>query len=279
MIEVADAGDPRVADYVDLNDPELRRRREHSGGSEGGFFVAEGALVVSQLLRSPYPLRSVLVTEKGRRDLAAQLAGVEAPVYLVTQELAERIAGFHFHRGALAAADRLPLRPVSEVVEGVSLVLVIEGVSDVENLGSLFRNAAAFGVGAVVLDPTCADPLYRRAVRVSMGHVLRTPFTRAARWPEALRELGDKGYEVVALAPADEGDDVWSLAPAGTDRRVALVVGSEGPGLSGAALAALDRRVRIPMASGVDSLNVATAAAIALHHLRARPRRALIYQS
>lgn len=222
--------------------------------------------MVRQLLRSPYRLRSVLATEKGLRALELDLGAIEAPVYVVAQELVERIAGFHFHRGALATADRLPMRPLAEVVRGSRLVLVVEGVNDTENLGALFRNAAAFGVGAVVLDPTCADPLYRRAVRVSMGHVLQVPFTRAEVWPAAVGELQRLGFEVLALTPTATAGDARVIRPDPEVAR-AVMVGAEGPGLSDAALAAADRRVRIRMAPGIDSLNVATAAAVTLHYL------------
>ena len=217
---------------------------------------------------SPYRLRAVLVTERGRRALEADLAGVEAPVYLAPQALVEAVCGFQFHRGALAAADRGdPLDPTALLGPPTPLLLGIEGVNDSENLGSLFRNAAAFGVGGVVLDPTCADPLYRRSVRVSMGHVLRVPFARLPAWSA----LGSAGYEVIALTPSPDGDELAGVAPPDGGRPRAVLVGAEGPGLSPAALSAADRRVRIPLAPGVDSLNVATAAAVALHHLAGPP--------
>lgn len=264
-VEIDDAADERVADFRALNDPDLRRLRERSGGAEGGFFVAEGALVIRHLLRSAYRVRSVLVTPPGLAALEGDLRGVAAPVYVVAQAVMSEIAGFHFHRGALAAADRhRPLADLLEVVGGSGLVVLAEGVNDNENLGALFRNAAAFGAGAVVVDRTSADPLYRRSIRVSMGQVLRVPFTRVADTPEAVRRLQAVGFEVLALTPSPGATDVRDVAPR---PRQALLVGSEGPGLSSATLAAADRRVRIPMAPGVDSLNVATAAALVLHHL------------
>jgi tRNA G18 (ribose-2'-O)-methylase SpoU len=174
------------------------------------------------------------------------------------------IAGFHFHRGALASAERRPPPDLATVVADASLVVMAEGVSDNENLGGLFRNAAAFGVDAVVLDGTSADPLYRRSVRVSMGQVLRVPFTRVPSAVEAVARLQDLGFEVLALTPSPTADDVRTVVPRPGQ---ALLVGAEGRGLSEAALAAADRRLRITMAPGVDSLNVATAAAIVLHHL------------
>ena len=256
---IVDPADPLVADYVGLSDAEARRR------DDGGIFVAEGALVIEQLLRSRYRVRSFLVTEHGLRALEPALAAVDAPVYLASQEVMEAITGFNFHRGALAAADRGVGPDAADVVAGADRLLLVEGVSDNENLGALFRNAAAFAVDGVLLDPTTADPLYRRSVRVSSGHVLRIPFARMPDWPlPAIARLQAAGYEVIALTPSPTADDVRTRSPG---ERWALVVGAEGPGLSPAALSAADRRVRITMAPGVDSLNVATAAAIALHHM------------
>ena len=266
-VPVDDPDDPRVADFLRLNDPDLRRRREAAEGSDRGFFVAEGALVIRQLVRSPYPVRAVLATDRGLAALDDVLAAVEAPVYLVTQAVMTSIAGFHFHRGALASARRAPEPGLGTVLGAADLVVVAEGVGDNENLGALFRNAAAFGAGGVVLDRAAADPLYRRSVRVSMGQVLRLPFTRVERAVDAVAALHDHGFEVLALTPSPHADDVRTVA---ARPRQALLVGAEGPGLSAAALAAADRRIRIAMAPGVDSLNVATAAAVALHHL-ARP--------
>lgn len=267
VVAIADPADERVSDYVGLNDPELRRRRERSEGSEGGFFIAEGALVIRQLLTSSYRVRSLLLTPTRFAALEPALAGLEAPVYVAPPEVLNTVSGFHLHRGALASADR-PARPdVLELAAATDLVVVTENVNDHENLGSLFRNAAAFGAGAVLLDPTTADPLYRRSIRVSMGHVLRVPFTVVPAWPAALWDLQGLGFEVVALTPTTGAEDLRSVRPGG---RRAVLVGAEGPGLSTAALGAADRRVRIPLAAGVDSLNVATALAVALHHL-ARP--------
>jgi len=174
---VDDPGDPRVADFFRLNDPELRRRVE--GGE--GFLVAEGVLVIRQLLRSPYPVRAVLATDRGLEALAEELATVDAPVYRAAEAVMRSITGFDFHRGALASAQRRSQPDLAEVVAGADLVLMAEGVNDNENLGALFRNAAAFGVDGVVVDATSADPLYRRSVRVSMGQVLRLPWARVLR--------------------------------------------------------------------------------------------------
>jgi len=259
---VDDPCDPRVADFFALNDPDLRRAVER----DSGLFVAEGALVIRQLLQSPYRVRAVLVTRHGLAALEDALDAVEAPVYTVSQALMTSIAGFRFHRGALASADRPPHPDLDDVVAGAGLVLMAEGVSDNENLGALFRNAGAFGVAGVVLDRSCADPLYRRSLRVSMGQVVRLPFTRVPDAVEAIRRLQGLGFEVLALTPSADAEDVRTVDPGGP--RV-LLVGAEGPGLTAGALAAADRRLKIAMRSSVDSLNVATAAAVALHHLAA----------
>ena len=267
IVPVEDPADERVGDYVGLTDPDLRRRREQPGGADGGFFIAEGLVVIRHLLRSPYRVRSLLLTARRLEALAGDLDGLDTPVYVGSQEVVNAVSGFHLHRGALASAHREPLSDAACLAAGADLVVVTEGMNDHENLGALFRNAAGFGAGAVVLDPASADPLYRRSIRVSMGHVLRVPFARAARWPGVLDDLRELGFEVLALTPSADAEDLAAVEPR---PRQALVVGAEGPGLSEAALAAAGRRVRIPMAAGVDSLNVATAAAVALHHLAGR---------
>lgn len=268
VIPVDDPADERVSDYVGLTDPDLRRRRQLSGNGDGGFFIAEGTVVIRQLLRSGYRVRSLLLTPTRLAMLEAAIEAVDAPVYLASQAVVNAVSGFHLHRGALASAHRDPLPDAVTLATGVDLLVVTEGLNDHENLGALFRNAAAFGVGAVLLDPTSADPLYRRSVRVSVGQVLRVPFARASPWPAALTRLRGLGFEVLALTPAPDAEDLRSV----TRRpRQALLVGAEGPGLSADAQASSDRRVRITMADGVDSLNVATAAALALHHLARLP--------
>jgi len=257
---VDDAADPRLAEYAGLNDPAGRRRTE----ARGGFFIVEGALAIERLLAlGTWPVRSVLVTPK----MAARLPthGLEAPVYVAAPEVLEQVVGFDLHRGAVASVTRPPPRDPAELVAGTRLVAVLEGVNDHENLGALFRNAAAFGVEAMLLDPTTADPLYRRSVRVSMGHVLAVPFARLPSLPDGLAVLRAAGLTTVALTPAGpvplRSLDPAELGPA------AVLLGAEGPGLSPAVLDAADCRVHIPMQPGVDSLNVATAAAIAWHHL------------
>ncbi|GAC1588214.1 MAG: RNA methyltransferase [Acidimicrobiales bacterium] len=266
-VEIDDPADPRLADYIGLTDTDLRRRIEHEGGR--GMFIAEGVLVVRELLLSPYPLRSVLVTPARYQQLADVLDAVDAPVYLATRPVMKAVTGFDIHRGAVASADRLPLPPPAELLHSATRIAVLEGLNDHENLGVLFRNAAAFGIDAVLLDPTCADPLYRRAVRVSMGHVLRVPFGRLLHWPDGLLDLRQAGFDVVALTPGRESVEIEELDRYRRTGRVAVLVGAEGPGLSAGAMAAASVCARIPMAPGVDSLNVAAAAAIAFHRIAA----------
>lgn len=248
----------------------MRRARERSGGEHGGFFIAEGIFVLRHLLRSRYRIRSLLLTERRLAALSDDLDGLTAPVFVATQEVVNAVSGFHLHRGALGSADRPdPQHPIA-LVRDAHLIVVGEGLNDHENIGALFRNAAAFGAAALLLDPSSADPLYRRAIRVSMGHVLRLPFARI-EWPAGITALRAEGFEVLALTPGDEAQDLRDV-PRGAKQ--ALLVGAEGPGLSAAALSLADRRVRIAMSPGVDSLNVATAAAIALHHLARGPHDA-----
>jgi tRNA G18 (ribose-2'-O)-methylase SpoU len=251
-------------DYESLNDPARRREVER----RGSFFIVEGLLAVEALLESPYPVRSVLVTESKAPVVRDLLAGARANPRVMVRPDREvaAITGFNFHRGVLASAGRLPLPEPSAVVAHARRVAVLEGLNDHENLGALFRNAAAFGVDAVLADPTTADPLYRRSVRVSLGHVLRVPWTRLPDWPAGLDALRAAGFVLVALTPARDAEPIDALAAAPPER-VAFLLGAEGPGLSAAALAVADGRARIPIAPGVDSLNVATAAAVAFHRL------------
>jgi tRNA G18 (ribose-2'-O)-methylase SpoU len=255
IVEVRDADDPRLADFRDLTLAD--RRPDRPGGR--GLVIAEGVVVVRRLLASPYPPRAVFGVQTKISQLAADVAG--APCYVGSAELMAQVVGFHLNRGVLATADRAPVQAASELIARSHHVAVLEGINDHENLGGLFRNAAALGVDAVLLGPGCADPLYRRSVRVSMGHVLRVPFARLSRWTEDLEALRSAGFRIAALTPAD---DALPLAQAGVSAgRIAWLLGAEGLGLSAVALAAADLVVRIPMAPGVDSLNVATAAAIA----------------
>ncbi|MDG4765597.1 RNA methyltransferase [Solwaraspora sp. WMMD406] len=260
VVEITDPGDERIADYRALTDVELRTRWE----PPNGLFIAEGELVVHRALRAGYRLRSVLVDAK-RVDQLAELPA-EAPVYAGTPPLLESITGFHVHRGVLASFHRRPLPTVERLLDGARRLVVLEGLNTHTNLGALFRSAAALGMDAVLLSPTCADPLYRRSVRVSMGEVFAVPYARAGDWPAALDTIRSAGFRLLALTPAPDAVPVHRLTAA--DRsRPALLLGAEGPGLSAAALRGADVRVSIPMRRGVDSLNVATAAAVAFWEL------------
>jgi tRNA G18 (ribose-2'-O)-methylase SpoU len=260
--------DPRIADYVDLSDPDLRRRVEE----DRGFFIAEGPIVIRTLFSTRHRVRSVLVTERQRAALADMLDGLDLPVYVVSPEVMRRTVGFDLHRGAVAAADRYPLPPLEKVLEGATRVAMLERMNDHENLGALFRNAAAFGVDGVLLCPQCCDPLYRRAVRVSTGHVLTVPWTRVAPWPAAITRVRDLGFTVLALTPTRDARPIDAIRIADGER-IAMLVGAEGPGLTAEALASASARVRIPMAEGVNSLNVAVAAAVAFAHFAEPGRR------
>ncbi|GAA1761198.1 TrmH family RNA methyltransferase [Luedemannella helvata] len=259
--EITDPGDPRVADYRELTDVALRTRFE----PPNGLFIAEGELVLRRALRAGYRPRSVLIDTK-RTD---QLAGLDlggAPVYAGTQSVLEHTTGFHVHRGVLASFHRRPLPPASDVLAGARRVAILEDVNNHTNLGAIFRGAAALGMDAVLLSPSCADPLYRRSVRVSMGEVFAVPYARLDPWPDALATVREAGFTVLALTPAPDAEPIQRV-PAQARNRAALLLGAEGSGLSEAAMKASDRRVVIPMSRGVDSLNVAAAAAVAFWEL------------
>ncbi len=262
-IQVDDPDDPRLDDFRDLTNAD--RRPDRPGGR--GLVVVEGVVAVRRLLGSPFPVRAVLGLPHRLAELGQEL---DRPAYAVTPRMLDDVVGFHLNRGVLAAADRAPVRDPALLACDAHTVAVLEGINDHENLGSLFRNAAALGVSAVLLGSRCADPLYRRSVRVSMGHVLRVPFATLPQpppWPGSLGLLRAAGLRVVALTPRPDAVPL-SRAGLGSDSRVAWLLGAEGSGLSDAALGAADLLVRIPMAPGVDSLNVATAAAVAFQSVR-----------
>lgn len=260
MHPVAGADDARIGDFRALTDLELRTRWE----PPNGLFIAEGELVIRRALRAGYRLRSILVDEK-RTDQFADLPD-DAVVYAASPAVLESITGFHVHRGVLASFHRRPLPSLPELLSGARRLAVLEGLNTHTNLGALFRSAAALGIDAVVLSPNCADPLYRRAVRVSMGEVFAIPYAKADAWPDALKVVSAAGFRLLALTPGDDSVPLQELSAADR-RRPALMLGAEGPGLTRSALAAADVRVAIPMQNGVDSLNVATAAAIAFWEL------------
>jgi tRNA G18 (ribose-2'-O)-methylase SpoU len=259
-ISVDSDQDPRIADYRNVPDRELVGQK--------GIFVAEGRLVVRRLLQeSRLAVRSVMVTAAALASIADLFdARPELPVYFVTQPVMDAIAGFNVHRGCLAIGERPPARPWSEVVGAAHTVVVLERLGNADNVGGIFRNALALGAGAVVLGPGCADPLYRKAIRTSMGATLLVPFTAAADWPGTLREMRAARRALVAMTPANDADTLRAVAVRLDGARRAIVLGHEGDGLSAEALAACDHRARIPMSS-FDSLNVASASAIALYEL------------
>ena len=256
-VEITDPADPRLDDFRDLADSDVRPDRR-------GIVIAEGANVVARLTASPYPVRAVAGVPSRIEALADALEPLPAPVYLVDKWVLSDAVGFRVTRGVLASADRIAPAPAADLLATANRVAVLESLNDFENLGALFRNAAAFGVDAVLLDPRCADPLYRRSVRVSMGHVLSVPFAvLPGVWPRSLRVVREAGLPLLALTPSG----ATSLRELPSGGRWAVLLGAEGPGLTPEALALADQHVRIPMANGVDSLNVATAAAVAFAQL------------
>ena len=287
---VQDAADPRLADYVRLTDVELRKRLE----AGHGLFMAEGEKVIHRAVAAGYAVRSLLATERKAAALASVADVCGGPAYVVPDEVAERLTGYHVHRGALAAMDRRPLPAVPEVLDRArnvvilediidhtnlgrviqhtrpaSRILVLEDIVDHGNVGGIFRCAAALGVDAVILSPRCADPLYRRAVKVSMGAVFAVPYARMTDWYGGLAELRAAGFRLLALTPDQSATAIDKVA---MGERVALMLGTEGDGLSSRWLHEADAPVCIPMhpaamAAGVDSLNVVAAASIACYSL------------
>ena len=262
VIHVASVDDPRLDEYRNVPDPELLRTR--------GVFVAEGRYVVRRLLsESRYNTRSLLLTPAAAESLADLLSHLDAiPVFTVSQEAMNAVTGFNIHRGCLAIGERVPLPPWQSLARNARRLVVLEHVSNADNVGGIFRNAAAFGVDAVLLGPSCTDPLYRKAIRTSMGAALRIPFALMEDWPAGLPRLKGEGVRLIALTPSPDAQTIDHLQP---PERVALLLGHEGEGLSSEALAQADVRVRIPMAGGTDSLNVASASAVALFALRPKP--------
>ena len=264
VIALTDPADERLADYRDLTDVALRRRIEPAAG----LYMAEGAKVISRALAGGHRPRSLLVAERWL-DSVESLVDAHTPIYVAPAAVLESVTGYDVHRGALAAMHRPALASVADVVRDARLVVVLEGIVDHTNVGAIFRSVAGLGADAILVSPTCADPLYRRSVKVSMGTVFQVPWTRIEPWPAALGELRDVGFTVAALALSDDAVSLADFAAAGHER-VALVMGTEGDGLSRGALDGADQVVTIPMAGGVDSLNVAAASAVAVWELRPR---------
>jgi tRNA G18 (ribose-2'-O)-methylase SpoU len=269
--------DPQVADYRDIAEADLMRSR--------GLFVAEGRLVVRRLIEDRrHTLRSVLVNEAAYHALETTLAAAQVPTYVCETRDFLGITGHDIHRGCLALVERPRALSVTELLAAVrpplttvappsttvtppcATLIVLEGVTDPDNVGGVFRNAAAFGAIGVLLDPACCDPLYRKSIRTSMAAVLRVPFARVDAWPHGLGALRELGFTIAALTPRAPAVTIDRFA-ASRPPRVALLVGTEGAGLSGLAESAADTRVRIPIADDIDSLNLAVAVGIALHRL------------
>jgi len=259
LIEIEDPADPRLRDYRDLRDVQLRKNLE----ATHGLFIAEGEKVVRRAVEADFTPRSFLMAPRWIEGLDDVLSRSDAPCYVLSEALAEEVTGFHVHRGALASLERSPLPTVSDVLADATSVLVLEDIVDHTNVGAIFRSGAALGFDAVLLAPRCADPLYRRSIKVGMGAVFSLPWTRLPSWYDALPSLSALGFTTVALTLADDAVPVED-AVAGLGR-VALVLGSEGHGLSPHWEQSADRRAIIPMRKGIDSLNVAAATAVACY--------------
>jgi tRNA G18 (ribose-2'-O)-methylase SpoU len=259
LVDITDAADPRLADYRDLRDVQLRQHLE----AEHGLFIAEGEKVVRRAVEGGFAARSFLMAPRWIDGLADVLGRSDAPVYVVSESLAEQVTGFHVHRGALASLHRGALPSVAEVLADARSVLVLEDVVDHANVGAVFRSGAALGFDAVLVAPRCADPLYRRSIKVSMGSVFAMPWTRLTDWYDALPTIAAAGFTTVALTLAVDAEPI-ERAVAGIGR-LALVLGSEGHGLSPRWEQTADRRAVIPMTAGIDSLNVAAASAVACY--------------
>ena len=257
--EISDPHDPRLADYRDLRDVQLRKALE----AEHGLFLAEGEKVVRRAVEAGFTPRSFLMAPRWLDGLGDVLATTDAPCFVMSEALAEEVTGFHVHRGALASLERRPLPTMAEVLDGARSVLVLEDIIDHTNVGAILRSGAALGFDAVLLAPRCADPLYRRSIKVAMGAVFTMPWTRLPDWYDALPTLSAAGFTTVALTLAEDARPIEE-AVAGLDK-VALVLGSEGHGLTERWEQSADRRAIIAMREGIDSLNVAAATAVACY--------------
>jgi len=262
LIRIDGPADPRLAAYRDLSDSELLRNR--------GLFVAEGRIVVQRVVDDPrFSLRSLLMNETNYRALSATLAKVcpDVPVFLCESHEFLGITGFNLHRGCLALVERPVPIASCEILRDAETIVILEGVTNADNVGGVFRNVAAFGADGVMLSPTCCDPFYRKAIRTSMGATVRVPFARFDEWPGGLADVRATGFTLVALSPRGPSKTLDELIESGRPARVGLLLGTEGEGLSEAALSVADLSVRIPITDAVDSLNIAVASGIALARL------------
>lgn len=260
IIPIGSLNDPRLSFYTSLTDVALRRSVE----PDTGLYLAESTKVIERALAAGHRIVSVLTLAKWIPDLEPSLAGIEVDVFVGSEATLESLTGFHLHRGAIATMERPATRPVSEIIRDARVIVVLENIVDHTNVGAIFRSVAGLGADAVLVSPHCADPLYRRSVRVSMGTVLNVPWTRMPDWASGLVELREAGFTLAALALTDESTPLHEFVVEGHDR-VALVFGSEGHGLSSHTLDLCDRVVRIPMSHSVDSLNVAASTAVTLY--------------
>ena len=259
IIRLETVNDSRVSDYRNLRDPELVRRR--------GLFVTEGRLVVERLIASGrYAIRSLLLSEAAHAAMRSSVEGLPAsvPVYVCAASEVLQVTGVDIHRGCLALVERPAAVPVEVVVDTARTLVVLEGIADPDNVGGIFRNAAAFNADAVLLSPSCCDPLYRKAIRTSMAATLHVPFARLGDWPAGLEMLRSRGFVIAAFTTGFPSQTVDDVAGAPRPTRMAMLFGGEGAGLTAAACDRADIRVRIPICDDVDSLNVAVAAGIAL---------------
>jgi tRNA G18 (ribose-2'-O)-methylase SpoU len=266
VYRIDDPDDPRVHEYLHLTDVALRTRTEPASG----IYLAESAKVIRRALAAGHRPISYLMAERWLEDMADVVADADrlgVPVYVGEKQVLTQITGFHLHRGAIAAMHRPPPNDPMELVQSARRVVVLEDVVDHTNVGAIFRSAAGLGIDVVLVTPRCADPLYRRSVRVSMGTVFQVPWARIDPWPGSVRTLQDAGFTVASLALSPDAVSLDELA-ADPPERLALVLGTEGDGLRSATVAASDLVVRIPMSAGVDSLNVAAASAVAFWALR-----------
>jgi tRNA G18 (ribose-2'-O)-methylase SpoU len=259
-VHVADASDPRLGDYVRLTDVHLRRSLE----TAHGLFIAEGEKVIRRAVAAGYPVRSLMVAEDKLATISDVASMLAVPLYVLPSAVAEQLTGFRVHRGALASMNRVPLALPEAILAEASRIVVLEDVVDHANVGAVFRCVAALGFDAVLLSPRCADPLYRRAVKVSMGAVFAVPYSRLTDWRDAGANLRTHGYQILALTPDPAATAIGEVTVAG---KVALLIGAEGAGLSPRWISAADESVRIPMSKGVDSLNLGAATAIACYLL------------
>lgn len=263
--KISDLTDPRLGFFTRLTDVSLRTISE----PKSGLFLAESTKVIERAIQTGHRPVSVITLEKWLPKLETVLAGHDIPVFVGRTEILESLTGFVLHRGAIAAMERPDTAPVSEIIENAKTVVVLENITDHTNVGAIFRSVAALGANAVLITPECADPFYRRSIRVSMGTVLQVPWTRIPRWPDGITQLHNAGFTVAALALGDESISLEQFVCEGNEK-VALVFGTEGHGLNPKTLELCDRVVRIPMSNGVDSLNVAASSAVTLYALSLR---------